>query len=367
MMDYLRYYICTLMVLTGIVGFMLGSHWMWAGVATFPVLLVLDLLFGKDHARRSITLPHLADVPLYLHVILMFVLYGSFAWRLGSGVGTETLAVVGGFLSLVWLSAVPGVPVVHELMHRHGVVPRFFAKIGSAFFADMNRDVSHLITHHIHFDTPRDSDTAFRGENVFSFMWRATKGSYLDAWETEKRRMSVKGKSVWSPQSLVVWGIVSMLSIAAGCGIIGGVAAGLIALLAMVGAKFALEALNFLQHYGLVRQEGVAMEKHHTWNHLSAVSRAVGYEITTHIDHHKNGDLRFDELVPYPEAPQMPSIFICAFMAVIPPFWTRYSQKRLRDWDQTFANSAERKLAREANRRAGWPDWLGEPTEAIPA
>ena len=370
-MDYLRYYLCTAMVLTGIFGFWLGGQGLWAGILTFPALLVADLLLGKDHARRHIAMPHLADIPLYLHVILMIALYATFAWRMGTGIGLEgvsgTIALIGGFLSLVWLSIVPSVPVVHELMHRHGVVPRFFAKIGSAFFADMNRDIAHLITHHIHFDTLDDSDTAMRGENVFRFMWRATKGSYLDAWQTEKKRMAAKGKGVWSPQSLVLWSIVSVLMIAIGCGLLGGIAAGMVAFAATITAKFMLEALNFLQHYGLVRVAGVPMENHHTWNHLSAVSRAVGYEITTHIDHHKNGDLRFDQLVPYPEAPQMPSVFVCAVMAVIPPLWTRYAQKRLQEWDNTFANPAERELAREANLKAGWPDWFdNQPELATP-
>jgi len=33
---------------------------------------------------------------------------------------------------------------------------------------------------------------------------------------------------------------------------------------------------------------------------------------------------------------------------------------RLKNWDLNFASPAERVLAREANRRAGWPDWLAE-------
>ncbi|MEL0083389.1 MAG: alkane 1-monooxygenase [Gammaproteobacteria bacterium] len=371
MMDYLRYYLCTLIVLAGIAGCALGGQWMWLGIATYPILGILDLLLGKDHKPRRISMPNLADLPLYIHVVLMVVLYATFSWRIGTGVGAEGMAgaaaTFGGFISLAWLSAVPGVPVAHELMHRHGAIPRLFAKIGSAFFADMNRDIAHLNTHHIHFDTPRDSDTAYRGENVYTFMWRATKGSYIDAWETEKRRMKVKGKTVWAPQSLVVWAIILVLAIAGGCAIIGGPLAGLLSLLAMLTSKFMLEALNYLQHYGLLRVEGVAMEKRHTWNHLSTVSRAIGYEITTHIDHHKNGDLRFDQLVPYPDAPQMPSIFICGAMAFIPPLWNPYIQRRLREWDQTFANQAELDLARKANLKAGWPDWFGTTHEGAPA
>ena len=37
---------------------------------------------------------------------------------------------------------------------------------------------------------------------------------------------------------------------------------------------------------------------------------------------------------------------------------------RLKNWDLHFANAAERALAREANRRAGWPDWLAQADQS---
>ena len=166
---------------------------------------------------------------------------------------------------------------------------------------------------------------------------------------------------------MILWAVISVALIFLAISVYAGITAGLVALGAIVAAKFVLEALNFLQHYGLVRPDGVPMGKQHTWNHLSAVSRIIGYEITTHIDHHKNGDLRFDQLVLHRDAPQMPSIFVCAIMVVFPPIWNRYAKKRLQEWDENFASPEERELAREANRRAGWPDWLAESTEPVPA
>ena len=371
MMDYLRYYLCSLTVGIAIIGFMLGGQWMWLGLGTFPVLMALDLLLGKDFAPRKINHPLIADIPLYLHVALMVALYATFAWRVDQGIGTSggdtALALIGAFFTMLWLNMVPTVPVVHELMHRHGQIPRFFAKFGSAFFADMNRDVAHLMTHHIHFDTLKDSDTGVRGENVYRFMWRATKGSYLDAWETENRRLAARGKSAWSLQSMILWAVLTVALIFLAITLYAGITAGLVALASIIASKFMLEALNFLQHYGLVRPEGVPMGKQHTWNHLSTVSRIIGYEITTHIDHHKNGDLRFDQLVPHRDAPQMPSVFLCAVMVLFPPIWNRYAQQRLQEWDETFASPEERELARAANRRAGWPDWLAESTESVAA
>jgi alkane 1-monooxygenase len=55
----------------------------------------------------------------------------------------------------------------------------------------------------------------------------------------------------------------------------------------------------------------------------------------------------------------MPGVFLCFLAGLVPPIWNRYIlQPKLRHWDTHFANPAERELAREANRRVGWPDWL---------
>jgi hypothetical protein len=47
MMDYLRYYLCSLTVGVAIIGFMLGGQWMWLGLATFSVFRGLDLVLGN--------------------------------------------------------------------------------------------------------------------------------------------------------------------------------------------------------------------------------------------------------------------------------------------------------------------------------
>lgn len=48
-MDYLRYYVVSLMLLAGIAGFALGGYWLWAGLGIYVVLFVLALLSGPDN------------------------------------------------------------------------------------------------------------------------------------------------------------------------------------------------------------------------------------------------------------------------------------------------------------------------------
>ncbi len=363
-MDYLRYYLNTLLVVVAIVGFYLGDQWVWLGASTYLFLLVLDLMLPNDYKNRQIRHPFFVDLPLYLHVALMLVMYGTFAWRIKTGFDITTninLALLGCFASLVWISAVPNLPVAHELMHRRGAFERFLANIAATFFFDPHRAIGHVHTHHLHFDTENDSDTPQRGEKFYQFIWRATKGAYLDTFELEKRRLSVKNKSVWGPSSLVFWGLVAVFGTPLGIGLYAGALAGSLTLAVMVTTKFVLEALNYLQHYGLQRVTSQPIEDRHTWHHFSTMSRIAGVEITNHIDHHRDGFLPFYNLQVHKGAPEMPSVFICAPAALIPWVWDNLIVKlRLKKWDLEYASPEEIKLAREANRRAGWPDWIGE-------
>ena len=372
MKDYLRYYLCSLTVLAGIAGFIAGGWWMGAGLGTFFVLALAAQVSPVDHAVRQFRHPLLADLPLYLHGALMIALYGAFAWRLQAGIGIEGFGAQAAVLALavgtlVWLNAVPNVPVAHELMHRKDWFSRGLAKLLCAFFADAHRDIPHLYTHHIHFDTDADADYAPRGSTVYPFMWRCTRRNVDELLAAARKRREVTGAGLWSPRNFLFWEFALLLSIPLAVGLYGGPLAGGLTLLAQISSKFFLEALNYIQHYGLVRVPGSPTRLHHTWNHLSWLDRTVGYEITTHVDHHIDPDLRFDQLVPHPDAPQMPNLFVCAVSAFIPPLWfARIAKPLLKDWDLRFASPQERQIAREANRRAGWPDWLDE-MEAAPA
>ena len=150
-----------------------------------------------------------------------------------------------------------------------------------------------------------------------------------------------------------------LVAVPLSCYLIAGTGAMLIALGTLLYAKLLLEGFNYFQHYGLVREEGAQIQKHHAWNHLGPIARTLGVEITNHINHHMDGYTRFYDLRPEPKAPQMPSLFLCFLVGLIPPLWFRFIAKpRLKDWDERFASASEKKLAMEANAKAGWPQWV---------
>ena len=357
-MDSLRYYISPLVTSCGILGFALGGPWVWLGAATFPVLLILDILLPKDFAARNVQAPVVADLALYLQLPLMVGLYAA----LLIGVRASTIPLdqpaifAGSLLTIGWLSGVPTLPVAHELMHRRHPLPRRIAQGLSLFYGDPNRDIAHVTTHHLELDTHKDSDTPRRGQTIYGFIVQATRGSYMDAFHQEAQTLRRQGRSPWNLRNRTYQQVILLIGLPLVCFATGGLLAMVVCLGAMMLAKALVEGFNYFQHYGLIREVGAPIEIHHAWNHMGAIVRPLGCEITNHINHHLDGHTPFYKLKPEPDAPQMPSLFLCFLLGLVPPLWFNLIAKpKLKDWDARYASDGERKLAKEANLRANWP------------
>ena len=362
-MDYLRYYLNCLLPLAAIAGFLLGDHWVWLGIATLPLLLVADALSPQDYAPRNINNGALADLVIYVQMVLVLATFAAFGWRAHVGFDPALGTIqpwIASAAALIWVGLGANVGAAHELMHRHNPLAAFIGKLGFGIIGAPNRDISHTVTHHLYFDTERDFDTAQRGESVYRFVPRCIWGNTRDEFDYERRRLAAQGLGLWHWKSQIVQGLALTAGVLAVMYWAGGVPALLVQLAAMIGGRILGEALNYLQHFGLLRVPGRAIEDRHTWNHLSAVTRILGLEITNHVEHHQDPDRPYYALKPRPQGPQMRNILLWGIAAFFPPIWNRVIQPRLKDWDLNHASAEERALAREANRRAGWPDWLGQ-------
>lgn len=365
-MDYLRYYLNCLLPLAAIAGFLLGDQWVWLGIATLPLLLIADTLSPQDYAPRNIRNGALADVVIYVQTLLVLATFVAFAWRAHVGFDPAMGPLepwIASAVVLIWIGLIANVGSAHELMHRHNRLAAFIGKLGFGIIGAPNRDISHTVSHHLYFDTARDYDTGQRGESVYRFVPRCIWGNTLDEIEFERRRLAAQGHGLWHWRSRILWSGPILLALLGVMYWAGGVPAMLVQLAAMVGGRILGEALNYLQHFGLLRVPGRAIEDRHTWNHLSAITRILGLEITNHVEHHQNPDRPYYALTPRPNGPQMRNILLWGIAAFFPPIWNRAIQPRLKDWDLNHASAEERALAREANRRAGWPDWLGETVD----
>lgn len=357
-MDYLKYYLPVLMQLAAMGGLLLGGDWGWVGIATFPLLAVVDSLLPADYSPRRMPSRRLALVPVWLCSVLGPTLYVVLAWVVAHGelTGWQT---VGALLSVAWLSVLPLVPATHELYHQRGALARFVGRYGQVCYLDCTRDIGHVVTHHIHVGTERDSDTAPRGMTLYGFAPKAVIETTLDCQRTECLALERRGFARWSVRHRLWKAIVAQSLFQLAIHAVGGWEANLVALVAMLVARFWIETFNYFQHYGQVRVLGAPIERRHVWNHLQPLSRIMTFEITNHADHHLNSYAPYQALVPDPDAIPMPSVFVCFLAALVPPLWFRgIIRPALKVWDTRFASAEERKLAMAQNARAGWPNWL---------
>lgn len=361
--QYLKYYVGPAMLATGYLGFVLGGYWLWLGFLTFPVLAMADTFFDRDLSTRPKLDPFWAYVPVWLSVSGALGLYIAFAFA----VATHPLngfQLFGGILSCAWLSAVPLVPAAHELYHQRGQIARTFGRYGHLCILDCTRDIAHAVGHHIDVATYKDGDTAPRGTNLYQFTGRAIFVSTRESFRMEAEALQKRGRSKWNIRhrmysaigaqvlfQIVIWSIGGFLAVAA-------------ALSAMLIARAWVEAFNYFQHYGVVRVEGAPIARHHLWNHLSPITRLAAFEITNHADHHINSYQPFWELVPHRESIEMPNVFACFLLSLVPPLWDRVSRPALKRWDQEWATPGELEVAKKMNLDAGWPDWFDDGVQA---
>jgi alkane 1-monooxygenase len=103
-------------------------------------------------------------------------------------------------------------------------------------------------------------------------------------------------------------------------------------------ANFQLTSANYIEHYGLLRQERApgryeVTQPHHSWNSNHLFSNWVLFHLQRHSDHHAHPTRRYQSLRDFPEAPQLPNGYLGMFLACyIPPVWFWLMDRRVVNW-----------------------------------
>ena len=177
------------------------------------------------------------------------------------------------------------------------------------FFIEHNRG------HHVRVATPEDPASSRLGESFWEFLPRTVKGSLKSALDLERVRLErAVGKGFWTIQNDVLnaWAMTVVLF----AGLVVGFGIEVLPWLlvqAVVGFSL-LEVVNYLEHYGLLRQrEEVNGKKRyercapeHSWNSNNVASNVFLYHLQRHSDHHANPVRRYQALRHYDEVPELP-------------------------------------------------------------
>jgi alkane 1-monooxygenase len=341
-----------------------GVFWWIGPMFVYVIIPTLDLLIGDDASNAPEEVVAWLEQDryyrwiTYLFLPLQFLSFFVGFWLIAMHGGLSVLDRIGIATTVGMLNGI-AINTAHELGHKKEHHERWFARIALApcgyghFFIEHNRG------HHVRVATPEDPASSRLGESFWGFWPRTVVGSVRNGWRLEKSRLRRTGKSTrwgaWTlrndvlnawAMTIVLWIVVVALF---GFGVLPYL------LLQAVLAFSLLEAVNYLEHYGLLRQtlptgRFERVTPRHSWNNNHLTTNLFLYHLQRHSDHHANPTRRYQALRHFDDSPQLPAGYAAMIvLAYFPPLWRRVMDKRVLahyGGDITQANLQPRKRAR---------------------
>jgi alkane 1-monooxygenase len=317
----------------------LGVFWFYGPVLVFGIFPLLDLAVGLDARNppesviKALEQDRYYRWCTYAYIPVQYggLIFACWMWSHGELSLVESLGLA---LTVAMVSGI-AINTAHELGHKRASLERWLSKVALAqsgyghFFIEHNRG------HHVRVATPEDPASSRLGESFYRFLPRTVIGSVRSAWELERVRLRRLESPMWTPRNdiLSAWAMTVVL-FGALVAIFGVVVLPYLLLQAVLGFSL-LEVVNYLEHYGLLRErrEDGRYERtrpEHSWNSNNTASNVLLYHLQRHSDHHANPVRRYQALRHVEEAPQLPTGYAGMILtAVIPPLWRRVMDHRV--------------------------------------
>jgi len=344
--------------LTGFEGF-----WFLGPVLVFGIFPLLDMAIGLDSSNPPDSVLKFLEQDRYYRwctYVFIPIQYAGLVFACSMWSSGE-LSLIGSIGLVTTMGVVGGISIntAHELGHKRANSEKWLSRIALAqtgyghFFIEHNRG------HHVKVATPEDPASSRLGESFWAFLPRTVIGSVRSAWVIETARLDRMGERHLGRHNdiLTAWamtvGLFAVLTIA-----FGPIVLPYLVAQAVIGFSL-LEVVNYLEHYGLLRQKKEdgryeRCQPEHSWNSNNVASNVLLYHLQRHSDHHANPTRRYQALRHVEEAPQLPTGYAgMIVLAWFPPFWRRLMDPILLDHyegDVTRCNIQPRKLGRVLGR-----------------
>lgn len=206
-------------------------------------------------------------------------------------------------------SGYSGIVVAHELIHRR---ERRLNRLGRVLLGTVLYDhfsVEHVRGHHARVGTPEDPATARFGENFRSFFRRTVPAQFRSAWRLEAHRLGDADLALLDRRQLrnrVLHGLVAEWAVAFAIAAALGAGAFAFYVLQAFGAIRLLEAVNYFEHWGLVRR-GKKPSPIDSWDTDSWFTLYTLVGLSRHADHHAYATRPYQQLRHWDESPKLPT------------------------------------------------------------
>ena len=310
---------------------------------TFFVIPFLELFIKADPKNLDEVEEALAkknrgyDFVLYAAVVLQY--YSL--WIFFHAVQEANIShwdLAGRIVSMGLLCGAFGINVAHELGHRVNKFEQFLAKMLLLTSMYMHFFIEHNKGHHKHVATSADPSTAKYNQSVYAFWPQTLIGTYMSAWKIAKEELGKKGKSWFSINNEMLLFQLIQVAFVLGIYLIFGLSVALFFLIAALLGVLLLETVNYIEHYGLTRNETEShqferVQPHHSWNSNHIIGRLMLFELSRHSDHHYLASRKYQVLRSFDNAPQMPTGYPgMILLSLAPPIWFKVMNNQMKKY-----------------------------------
>jgi alkane 1-monooxygenase len=381
-LHYLKYFLFHAIGLLAAGFIMAGQGYVTLGLLTvLAIYMVGDAVAGDDTSTPTFKHPGILTFQLWMALPLLALIVWCALWSFSStdllGWGALVTQLTGHDViaardSTFWAHQVStviltglmigmvGTITAHELTHRTwDPVSMLIGRWLLAFSFDTIFSIEHVYGHHRYVSTEEDPATAPRGRNVYFHVMASTLKGNVSAWKIEQKRLARKGQALLGWHNAVLRGHAMSLALVAGAWAVAGTLPTVLLVVSMLWGKALLEIVNYMEHYGMVRNPATPVQPRHSWNTNKRISSWTMFNLTRHSHHHAQGEVPYQDLKPFPDAPMMIGGYLTTIVvAMLPPLWHKLMTPKVLAWDRDYATAEERALAARANAASGIPELM---------
>lgn len=314
----------------------------WAGILLIHgAIPIADMVFGMDNSNPpGAAMKALDEDPYYQYIAhafipLQYVAIGLLAHRYASK-DLPWYSRIGVAMTAGMVSGA-AINTAHELGHKSDRLNRTLSRLSLAPAAYVHFAIEHNFGHHRWVATPQDPASSRYNESFWQFLPRTVVGGLRSAIAIETERLARRDKPFISKDNELLQGWA--MSVALYAVLYKAFSAEIIPFIAMqaVYGFSLLEVVNYLEHYGLLRQQDSQgrfqrTQPEHSWNSNHTVTNLFLYQLQRHSDHHAHPSRSYQLLRHFAEAPQLPSGYATMIMpAYFPPLWFAIMNKRVKE------------------------------------
>ncbi|MBB1152394.1 fatty acid desaturase [Amycolatopsis dendrobii] len=317
--------------------------WFWIGpIVILAIVPAIDLVAGLDRSNPpDDVIERLEQDRYYRWITYLFlpIQYVGFVFAFWLIVRGELSVAdkIGLAISIGCIGGI-GINTAHELGHKKESHERWLSKIALAQSFYGHFYIEHNRGHHVRVATPEDPASSRVGESFYRFWPRTVFGSLKSAWGLERKRYARRDKHPFriGNDVLNAWLMSAVLWVA----MVAWLGVGILPYLviqAVIGFSL-LEVVNYMEHYGMLRQKVGPPERRryervdpsHSWNSNNIATNVLLYHLQRHSDHHANPTRRYQTLRDFAESPVLPTGYAgMIVLALFPPLWRRVMDQRV--------------------------------------